>query len=111
MNTTLWRRPFSDCSSFFRCIAGRQEGSKASWFQGGEGRNESVCSHLGVNQPAVVERDVQQIEHDAFWGVLEDSHPRELYVHVQACLQLVQHRHGVTHVLGDKKNKRSDSYY
>lgn len=56
-------------------------------------------SHLGVNQPAVVERDVEQIEHDAFWGVLEDSHAGELHIHVQTCLQLVQHCHGVAHVL------------
>lgn len=39
-------------------------------------------SHLGVNQPAVVKRDVQQIKHNAFWGVLKDSHPGELHVHV-----------------------------
>lgn len=62
-------------------------------------------SHLGVNQPAVVERDVEQIEHDAFWRVLEDSHAGELHIHVQTCLQLVQHRHGVAHVLGNKEEK------
>lgn len=39
-------------------------------------------SHLGVNQPAVVKRDVQKIKHNAFWGVLKDSHPGELHVHV-----------------------------
>lgn len=61
-------------------------------------------SHLGVNQPAMVERYVEQIKHDAFWGVLEDSHAGELHIHIQACLQLVQHCHGIAHVLGNKEN-------
>lgn len=61
-------------------------------------------SHLGVNQPAMVERYVKQIEHDAFWGVLEDSHTGELHIHIQTCLQLVQHCHGIAHVLGNKEN-------
>lgn len=60
-------------------------------------------SHLGVNQPAMVERYVEQIEDDAFWGVLEDSHAGELHIHIQTCLQLVQHCHGVAHVLGNQE--------
>lgn len=55
--------------------------------------------HLGVHQPAVVQRDVEQIEDDALRRVLEDPHARELHVHIQTRLQLVQHRHGVAHVL------------
>lgn len=52
----------------------------------------------------MVQRDVEQIKHDAFRGVLEDSHTRELHVHVQTRLQLVQHRHGVAHVLEHTEN-------
>lgn len=60
--------------------------------------------HLGVHQPAVVQRDVEQIEDDALRGVLEDPHARELHVHIQTRLQLVQHRHGVAHVLEHTEN-------
>lgn len=60
---------------------------------------EGQGTNLGVHQPAMIERDVQQVEDDALGRVLEDTHPRELHVDVQACLQLVQDSHGVTHVL------------
>lgn len=66
-------------------------------------RRSSTGAHLGIDQPAVVQGDVQQIKHNAFWGVLKDSHPGELDVDVQTRLQLVQHCHGVAHVLGEKE--------
>ena len=93
-----------------RCFQDGQEDNTTRWVsvaKRNSSNDEWGSSHLGVNQPAVVERDVQQIKHDAFWGVLEDSHPCELHVHVQARLQLVQHCHGITHVLGDKQNNNN----
>lgn len=64
--------------------------------------------YLGVNKPAVVKRDVEKVEHNAFWGVLKHSHACELHVYVQTRLQLVQHCHGVTHVLEKKKKKEQE---
>lgn len=58
----------------------------------------------------MVERDVQQIKHDALWGVLKDSHPCELHVHIQTCLQLVQHGHGITHVLENKETNSASGF-
>lgn len=57
----------------------------------------------------MVQGDVQQIEHDAFRGVFEDSHPSELHVDVQTRLQLVQHCHGIAHVLGGRDKEKKDS--
>lgn len=65
----------------------------------GNDKRKKSEAHLGVDQPAMVERDVEQIKHDAFWGVLEDPHTSELHIHIQTCLQLVQDCHGIAHVL------------
>lgn len=101
-------------SRFERCTEDRQDNRKIGWFLEAKG-HEWNSSHLGVNQPAVVERDVKQVEHNAFWGVLEDPHACELDVHIQTRLQLVQHRHGITHVLEEKGRvtpnaKRAEDY-
>lgn len=72
-------------------------------------RKKTTKAHLGVDQPAVVERDVEQIEHDAFGGVLEDPHASELHIHIQTRLQLVQHGHGIAHVLEHKESSPADA--
>lgn len=55
--------------------------------------------YLRVHQPAVVQRDVQQVEHDALGRVLEVRHAGETHVDVQPRGQLREDGHGVAHVL------------
>ena len=48
----------------------------------------------------MVQRDVQQVEHNAFWGIFKDSDAGEPHVDVQPSLELVKDGHCVAHVLG-----------
>lgn len=60
---------------------------------------------LRINQPSVIERNIQQVEDDALRRVLEYSHTCELNVHIQTCLQFMQHCHGIAHVLQREKKE------
>lgn len=59
----------------------------------------NALTYLGLNQPAVVQWDIEQVEDDALGGVFKNSDACELHIHVQARLQLVEDRHGIAHVL------------
>ena len=56
----------------------------------------------------MVQRDVQEVEHDALWGIFEDSHAGEPHVDVQPGLELVEDGHRVTHVLGTENLRSLD---
>lgn len=60
---------------------------------------DSPQPHLRVHQPAMVERDIEEVENYALRCVLEVGDTCEPYVHVQACRELGEDHHGVVDVL------------
>lgn len=61
--------------------------------------------HLGINKPAMVQRNAKEVKDTALRRVLEIRDACEPHIDIQTCGQFRQHCHGIVHILGWKRKR------